>query len=66
MAGQTAAVSRQTDRGRKKRAANEHTGDHEKAVETQKKAIVLLTPDEPRRDEYENHLAQFKAALADE
>ena len=42
------------------------TGDHAKAVETQKKAVALLTPHEPRRDEYEAHLAQFEAALKDE
>ena len=42
------------------------TGDHAKAVETQQKAIALLTPDIPNRDEYEDHLAQFKAALPKE
>ncbi len=42
------------------------TGDHAKAVETQQKAIALLTPYQPRRDEYEAHLAKFEAALEDE
>ena len=38
------------------------TGDPVAAVETQGKAISLL-PDDADRTEYEEHLAEFKAAL---
>ena len=41
------------------------TGDTAKAIETQKKAILLLPEEHPNRAGYEQTLAKFEAALTD-
>ena len=42
------------------------TGHAAMAIDTQKKAIALFSSDADVPDEYKAHLAQFKAALAEE